>query len=423
MKWLDLSFYMIMETIKYFLLTYGVLGFDIRKGKKKYLIAIVPMIVVPVQIYFSMDTLEFRLIWGLLFLLAFFKGRILKKVQGFVIECMLISTIDLMIWSIYIVISGSDVDNNSFASQRLSEFICVILFLIFAFVLRKSRKTIGNYFQDLSIGYFCVLFVILVGMAIMVSCIQVSLFDQTTEEIKKVSLMASAVCMFLIILGCISFVYMVYSKNRMQLINELDKESMQFQKKYYDKLLKQDEGTRRFRHDMAKHMNALKVLCHENKLEEVKEYVEELTSEYINNDIVHTGNAIANYFISATIDSLKEQGELEYRVLGRFPEPLKISSSDMCILLANALDNAREALEQVKGERKLFISIKNFQENVFITIANSAEFRDKPLLETVKEDKSRHGYGTKNMKSVVEKYNGEIEWKYEEGMFIVKIAI
>lgn len=423
MELMDSIVYIFMETIKYFLITYGVLGFDMRKGKKKYLVLMIPLIVMPIQILLSADTLWFRTVWGLVFLLAFFEGRILKKVQGYIIECMVISTIDLMVWSIYVVITGSNVDSDSFATQRLSEFISIILLVALSIALRKFRKTIGNYFQELSIGYFCILFTILVGMAVMVSCMQISLFNETTEDVKRVSLMASVICMVIIIAGCIVFIYMVYTKNRMELINNLDKESMQFQKKYYDKLLKQDEGTRRFRHDMVKHMNALKVLCYENKIDEVKTYIEELTSEYINSDIVHTGNSIADYFISATIDALKEEGELEYKVLGRFPENLKISSSDMCILLANALDNAKEALVQIKGERKLFITIKNFQDNVFVTVANSAEFRDKPLLETQKEDKSRHGYGTKNMKSVVEKYDGEIEWKYEDGMFVVKINI
>lgn len=423
MEWLDWILYMIPETIKYFLMTYGVLGFELRPGKKKYLVLCIPLVAIPLQSFFDIDSLWFRTIWGLAFLMAFFRGTILKKVQGYVIECMVISTIDLMIWSIYIFATQSNVDSESFASQRLSEYISLILLVILVIALRKVRKNIGNYFEELSIGYFLVLFTILVGMAVMVSCMQVSLFNQTTEDVKRLSLMASVICMFIIIVGCIIFVYMVYTKNRMELVNSLDKESMQFQKKYYDKLLKQDEGMRRFRHDMVKHMNALKVLCHENKLEEVKEYIEELNSEYINNDIVRTGNAIADYFISATIDALKEDGELDYKILGRFPEPLKISSSDLCILLANALDNAREALEKFQGERKLIITIKNFQDSMFMTVANSADFQEKPLLETGKEDKSRHGYGTKNMKSVVEKYHGEIEWKYEDGMFMVKINI
>ena len=38
-------------------------------------------------------------------------------------------------------------------------------------------------------------------------------------------------------------------------------------------------------------------------------------------------------------------------------------------------------------------------------------------------DKENHGYGMKNVYKVIEKYNGHIELKWENGMFITSIEI
>ena len=48
---------------------------------------------------------------------------------------------------------------------------------------------------------------------------------------------------------------------------------------------------------------------------------------------------------------------------------------------------------------------------------------ENPGLETTKEDRSLHGLGTKNIRKIVEKYGGMMEYREEGKLFICDILI
>lgn len=103
---------------------------------------------------------------------------------------------------------------------------------------------------------------------------------------------------------------------------------------------------------------------------------------------------------------------------------INIPSTDLAIILGNALDNAIEAAEACEGERKveLFVSLRN--ENVVITIRNPVLGNvDVNNLKTGKSDKSNHGFGVISMKNIAKKYNGEVIFYEENGLFTTSIVM
>ena len=65
-------------------------------------------------------------------------------------------------------------------------------------------------------------------------------------------------------------------------------------------------------------------------------------------------------------------------------------------------------------------------DNIFISMSNSTV---KPVLvkgrlpETNKNDKSSHGFGTKNIRRIVDKYDGLINYHEENNVFCCDIMI
>ena len=49
--------------------------------------------------------------------------------------------------------------------------------------------------------------------------------------------------------------------------------------------------------------------------------------------------------------------------------------------------------------------------------------KNNTTLETSKEDKKNHGFGVKNIKSVVKDYGGEVSFHVVDGMFSVSVII
>lgn len=105
-----------------------------------------------------------------------------------------------------------------------------------------------------------------------------------------------------------------------------------------------------------------------------------------------------------------------------------ISDVDIYCLFGNMLDNAIEYVKKIEQPEKrfirLFIKSKGnlkiiHQENY---CEDNLEFFDE-LPVTTKPDKIYHGFGTKSMRRVVEKYNGEMRISVEENTYKVDIVL
>ena len=101
-----------------------------------------------------------------------------------------------------------------------------------------------------------------------------------------------------------------------------------------------------------------------------------------------------------------------------------MSAQEINSFFGNAIDNAIEYLMNV-DEEKRFIRISSSQNgNIFtIRIENYCEvhlkFRANGLPETTKEDNGYHGFGTKSIKKIAQKYNGDASFELRDDLFIV----
>lgn len=97
-------------------------------------------------------------------------------------------------------------------------------------------------------------------------------------------------------------------------------------------------------------------------------------------------------------------------------------------LFGNAIDNAIEASLHLEDPEHRIIKVSAFTQGDFVVIRVEnhfpfpVEFIDG-LPQTTKEDQVWHGYGTGNMRRVVESLNGSITFTVEDDWFIVRALI
>ena len=138
---------------------------------------------------------------------------------------------------------------------------------------------------------------------------------------------------------------------------------------------------------------------------------------------VKTGNAVTDVVLSEYNDLCKKEG-IEFECEFSYPADLGINSFDMSVILTNALQNAYEASKKVESPGIRIVSI--IREKFFIiSIKNTADEK-KLVLENgiphTSKTETGHGYGLKNIKSIAQKYNGDIEIrkdKEEDKMFFI----
>jgi sensor histidine kinase regulating citrate/malate metabolism len=169
---------------------------------------------------------------------------------------------------------------------------------------------------------------------------------------------------------------------------------------------------RALRHDMKNHILALQVLVQKKEMEEADNYLHSM-QDFMKNpqEYVTTGNdtidSLLNYKIQKAKDVLK-MVEMNISI----PENLNFHSFDLNVVLGNLLDNAIDASVQT-DEKKLKITMKLDKGVLFLNICNSCrEIANgkKTMLETTKYDKTNHGIGLKNVRRIVEKYHGDMEF-------------
>lgn len=102
--------------------------------------------------------------------------------------------------------------------------------------------------------------------------------------------------------------------------------------------------------------------------------------------------------------------------------------SDIYALFGNILDNAIEATKTVTEEEKRIISLTIGTTGDLLLIdsqnyyAGEVQFVDG-LPQTSKENKEYHGFGTRSIKTLTEKYGGDLKISAENGIFRLSIML
>lgn len=365
----------------------------------------------------------FQTTWGAVILFVFFEGTVKKKLQTILLEYSAISAVDMMVGSIVCVVCRQKAAQEMSVVTHIANVIGVICWVIGCVFLRRRRREIQKGLKQLEGRYFVVIELLLLGFVLMAANTQASVSGELTEEMREASFIISTFSAILIMVVGAILMRMVYLNRQFRLTNEYQEKCLKYEKDYYEKLIVKDEEIRKFRHDVRKHLRMLSVFCQKGDMDEVSRYVEDLDGRVEEMTGIVTGNTVADYLVNETIYRLEQSGEIVYNVVGRFPDEMLISNMDLCVLLGNALDNAREAMLKVKGRRELRVEILNLRQVLMMRISNSARKPEGRFLESTKEKKWEHGYGTKNMMWVVEKYDGDINWYYKDGFFVVEIEI
>jgi len=100
---------------------------------------------------------------------------------------------------------------------------------------------------------------------------------------------------------------------------------------------------------------------------------------------------------------------------------------EITALFGNALDNAIEACEKVEEDKKwVKVVIRNVSAMTIIKITNpykEIKTDKEGRLLTTKADSRHHGLGTKGMEQIVQRHNGTMQYRAEDGVFCLEIAL
>jgi hypothetical protein len=171
-------------------------------------------------------------------------------------------------------------------------------------------------------------------------------------------------------------------------------QAAQAQKNYIAEAQRRYAQTKAFRHDIANHLSVLNGLLNNGELDESKAYLNKLKTVSTSLSFPYqTGNPVVDILLSEKLGLAKE---ITAEVSLLLPKPCGIADFDLCVIFANALDNAINACQSVKGTK--LIRIRGERQGDFYMLAFENTCSDEPLPPA--------GTGLSNIKSVAEKYHG-----------------
>ena len=196
------------------------------------------------------------------------------------------------------------------------------------------------------------------------------------------------------------------------------------QKSMADEIMKMREQSRALKHDMKNHTFVILSYLEKNQVEEAKQYTSEILDKLnAMYTYISVGNSLLNFIINSKLSKAKERNLLIKAEIENLPFSY-IDSIDFSSLLNNILDNAIEAAVQSE-KKQLAVSIAHKKGFDIIVVKNSIDksvLQENPELKTSKTGQG-HGFGMQQIRTIVSKYDGELDIYEEQGMFHVFIGL
>ena len=198
------------------------------------------------------------------------------------------------------------------------------------------------------------------------------------------------------------------------------------QYRYYEKINDLQHEMMKYRHDFKNALATAYALCDNMAtVNEGKNMLDELSRKNDENKPpFFCANPIANTILWDKSKIATEKG-IRFEADASLGENAGVDGVDICCLIVNMLDNAIRGAGNSDGDKKIEVKIKEENERIYISVSNSADmpdFETSDKLPSTKKQKN-HGYGTEIIKSIVQKYDGEVLFGCKQKVFNCALSI
>ena len=208
---------------------------------------------------------------------------------------------------------------------------------------------------------------------------------------------------------------------RLQQENDL----LQLERKRYESLQKYMEETRALRHDFRQHLLVIDRYAREGALQELVAYLNQLTEgtrqKYVRYCPCHAVDAVAAHYTELA----EELGvQIDWRL--DLPPELPIPEVDYCAVLGNLLENAILATAEEPPERRQVRVISRMLSEAMLGVSVDNDFSGELILGGDGLPLARregHGVGLASVAATVHRYDGSLEIRQEDGVFMVDILL
>ena len=323
----------------------------------------------------------------------------------------------LVLLTEFIVLNILNFMNGETMRDFINNTYTYILLIVFSksllFVLLKIVSEIINKSQSNERINFTFLIFPLSLLLILINFVIICSYFKLPNNILLILACSSVILIIAVIATCI--LQQKQAKREQELLElRAIQQEQETNNTYFELLEHQNDELQLFVHDTKKHYRTLYDLS--NEPEKIRKYIEGIVSDIEEtNQIGKTSNKLLD-LILGKYNYICEKNNITFEKNIHIDDISFIADNDLTSILNNMLDNAVESA--TKSERRLIsIGINRLGSMLVVDVFNSSD-----IPPTVKNDKlvstkksgGLHGYGFKSICRTSKKYNGDVEWEYNE---------
>ena len=193
----------------------------------------------------------------------------------------------------------------------------------------------------------------------------------------------------------------------------------------YQQLSRHIEEVREARHDLRQHLNLIEHYLQSGKTEDLNTYIEQYRMT-LPPDTARTW--CENYAVNTIISYYGEEARkasVDFSVRIQLPPSLPLGEPQLCSIFGNLLENALDACRECTDSAP-FIRICAQEDAGHIVIAVDNTCCHPPIEENGRFRSTKHdgfGTGTASIRSIAERYQGLVDFRYEDGIFYASVML
>lgn len=309
---------------------------------------------------------------------------------------------------------------NDFALLIIDAMLCKTLFFIFAEFISKIKRKDNTANDD---GRYWFLLVIPVCSMCCILLIHYLLTQIQVPDL--IGIISSLLSVALLLANIVVFwIYESNQKNSQRILElQMANQRNTLDLAYLRLLEEKNNSSAELIHDIKNHLSTINSIA---ESQDVSKYIEDVYGKVDKYSYIgKTSNKMLDLILNKYTTICKNRG-IQFTI-ETFSENLGfMRDADLSTLLNNLLDNAIEAAELCENGKIDFILKRKDNGYRILDLKNSC--CQKPItknrkLLSSKKDSGYHGVGTKTIERMVKKYNGDIEWLYDETQKTFQVII
>lgn len=193
------------------------------------------------------------------------------------------------------------------------------------------------------------------------------------------------------------------------------------QRAFYDVVAQKVQELKMQQHDMANHIQTIKALLNQKDSQQVEQYVSQLEENFERSRARYfCKNVVVNSVLFCKEQQAKQM-QIDFRARLQLDEGMPFEASQISSLLSNLLDNAIEGCARVEKNRFIEVSDHLAGSLYTLKVVNSKSSQPVQMqggsILTSKDYASDHGYGTRIVQKIAQKYGGEVQFVDEGDRF------